>query len=95
MNQHAIETFARGYVTGFFDVVAAMLSQPVPNAVAAIKSCGPDETGAYLAKYNALVRAQIGPDLIQGRLPGSRDFWNLAAGAHSGDSLRGDRLVGD
>lgn len=59
MSQAAVETFARGYVTGFFDVVSAMLSKPTPSAVATVKPCGPDEIASYLGTYNALMRAQI------------------------------------
>jgi flagellar motor switch protein FliN/FliY len=59
LSQAALETFARGYVTGFFDVVSAMLSKPVPNAVAAIGPCGSGDLAAYLEKFNAIVRVQI------------------------------------
>lgn len=59
MSQAAIEIFARGYVSGVFDVVSAMLAKPTPNAVASIKPCGADGIAAYLAKYNSLLRGQI------------------------------------
>jgi flagellar motor switch protein FliN/FliY len=59
MNQAALETFARGYITGFFDVVSTMLSKPAPNAVASVEPCGASELAGYLEKFNALVRAQI------------------------------------
>ncbi|MBM3290055.1 MAG: hypothetical protein FJY92_07885, partial [Candidatus Hydrogenedentes bacterium] len=93
MNQAAIETFARGFVTGFFDVVSAMLSAPAPNAVAAVNACGVDDAAAYLAKYNALVRARIdGGGAVALLLPGG-DANGIAAGA-LGEEASSDVSIG-
>ena len=59
MNQASLEIFARGYVTGFFDVVSAMLAQPAANMVSVVNPSGAAEVAGYLEKYNALMRAQI------------------------------------
>jgi len=80
-------------VTGFFDVVSAMLSAPAPNAVAAVNACGVDDAAAYLAKYNALVRARIdGGGAVALLLPGG-DANGIAAGA-LGEEASSDVSIG-
>ncbi|MDZ4857356.1 MAG: flagellar motor switch protein FliN [Candidatus Hydrogenedentes bacterium] len=55
------ERFARGYLSGFFDVISAMTARPVPNAVAGVKASGVAELTAHLARFNALIRAGAQP----------------------------------
>lgn len=81
MNQASIETFARGYVTGFFDVVSAMLARPAANMVSIVKPSGAAEVAGYLEKYNALMRAQIESGGAVAMLMTGGDANKIVAGA--------------
>ena len=92
MNDAALETFARGYVTGFFDVVSAMLAVPTPNAVRSVAPAGAQELADFLAKYNGVMRANIQSGGGVALLMNGVDVNHIVAGA-LGQSPSGEASI--
>lgn len=93
MNPSAIETFARGYVTGFFDVVSAMLSNPTPHTVTMVKPVEAGEVQSYLERFNALVRAQVEGGGAVAVLFAGGDADRIVAGALGEDGASADMSI--